>query len=62
MSGEKFCLRWNDFEKNISSAFSDLRHTRDFFDITLACGEDQLQAHRVILSACSPFFRWLRVF
>jgi len=25
--------------------------------VTLACDEDQLQAHKVILSACSPFFR-----
>merc|ERR1712096_171688 len=55
--GEKFCLRWNDFEKNISSSFRELRDDKDFFDVTLACDENQLQAHKVILSACSPFFR-----
>ena len=54
---EKFCLRWNDFETNISSAFREIREEKDFFDVTLACDEDQLQAHKVILSACSPFFR-----
>jgi len=54
---EKFCLRWNDFEKNISGAFQELRDDKDFFDVTLACDDDQLQAHKVILSACSPFFR-----
>jgi len=55
--GEKFCLRWNDFENNISSSFRELREDKDFFDVTLACEDNQLQAHKVILSACSPFFR-----
>jgi len=56
-STDKFCLRWNDFESNISSAFKELREDKDFFDVTLACDDDQLQAHKVILSACSPFFK-----
>ena len=54
---DKFCLRWNDFESNISSAFKELREDKDFFDVTLACEDDQLQAHKVILSACSDYFR-----
>jgi hypothetical protein len=56
-STEKFCLRWNDFESNISLAFRDIREEKDFFDCTLSCGSRQLQAHKLILSACSPFFR-----
>eukprot|EP00092_Neocalanus_flemingeri_P091380 GFUD01115845.1.p1 GENE.GFUD01115845.1~~GFUD01115845.1.p1 ORF type:complete len:338 (+),score=57.29 GFUD01115845.1:96-1109(+) len=56
-STEKFCLRWNDFESNISVAFQELREDKDFFDVTLACDDEQIQAHKVILSACSPFFR-----
>jgi len=56
-STEKFCLRWNDFEKNISRAFRELREDKDFFDVTIACDDDQVEAHKVILSACSPFFR-----
>merc|ERR1711915_1171442 len=40
-----------------SGAFQELRDDKDFFDVTLACDDDQLQAHKVILSACSPFFR-----
>jgi len=55
--GEKFCLRWNDFEKNISSSFRELNEDKDFFDVTIACGDNQIQGHKVILSACSPFFR-----
>jgi len=57
MGSEKFCLRWNDFETNISSAFRELRDDKDFFDVTIACDDEQIQAHKVILSACSPFFR-----
>jgi len=57
MGTEKFCLRWNDFESNISVAFRELREEKDFFDVTLACDDSQIQAHKVILSACSPFFR-----
>jgi len=57
VSAEKFCLRWNDFESNISVAFRELREDKDFFDVTLACDDEQIQAHKVILSACSPFFR-----
>jgi len=57
MESEKFCLRWNDFESNISTAFRELREDKDFFDVTLACDDDQIEAHKVILSACSPFFK-----
>ena len=55
---EKFCLRWNDFESNLSQAFKELRQESGFLDVTLLCeGQDQIEAHRVVLSACSGFFR-----
>jgi len=57
MNQEKFCLRWNDFESNISVAFREIREEKDFFDVTLSVGDRQVQAHKIILSACSPFFR-----
>ena len=56
-ASEKFCLRWNDFESNISVAFREIREEKDFFDVTLSVGDRQVQAHKIILSACSPFFR-----
>jgi len=57
---DNFCLRWNDFAENVSGAFKDLRAESDFFDVTLACsdsGAQTIQAHKVILSACSNFFK-----
>ena len=56
-SSEKFCLRWNDFEANVSGAFREIREEKDFFDVTLACDDNQMEAHKVIISACSPWFR-----
>ena len=57
MSSEKFCLKWNDFERNISLSLREIREENDFFDVTLACDDEQIRAHKLILSACSPFFK-----
>jgi len=54
---DKFCLKWNDFQENVQAAFSDLRGDLDYADVTLACEDHTIEAHKVILSACSPFFR-----
>jgi len=56
-ANEKFCLKWNDFEHNVSSSFNDIREEKDFFDVTLVCDNNQIEAHKVIIGACSPFFR-----
>ena len=57
MSGEKLCLQWNDFRENIRSAFGDLRDDKEFTDVTLACEDgQQVEAHKVVLIASSPFF------
>ena len=57
-SSEKFCLKWNDFQKNVTKSFSQLRQESGLFDVTLV-SNDQLQvsAHRLVLSACSDFFK-----
>ena len=57
MGSDNFYLRWNDFKSNISRAFREFREDKDFFDVTLVCDVEQVQAHKVILSACSTFFR-----
>ena len=54
---EKLCLQWNDFKENVNNAFGRLRDDKDFTDVTLACEDgQQLEAHKVILAASSPFF------
>jgi len=55
---EMYNLSWSNFQKHTSSAFHDLLEQSDFVDVTLACEEDKhITAHKIILSACSPFFR-----
>ena len=55
---EKLCLQWNDFKENASNAFGNLREDSDFADVTLACEDgNQVEAHKVILAASSPFFQ-----
>ncbi|KAK9752440.1 BTB/POZ domain [Popillia japonica] len=56
---QQFCLRWNNFQANITSQFETLRDDEDFTDVTIACEGQRLQAHKVVLSACSPFFKEL---
>ena len=56
-NSEKFCLRWNDFQENFSTAFASLRKDTDFTDVTLACEDGyQVDAHKFMLVASSPFF------
>ncbi|XP_037973541.1 broad-complex core protein isoforms 1/2/3/4/5 isoform X2 [Plutella xylostella] len=56
---QQFCLRWNNFQANITSQFEALRDDEDFVDVTLACEGHRLEAHKVVLSACSPYFKEL---
>ena len=57
---DKLCLQWNDFQDNIKTAFGNLREDNDFADVTLACEDgQQMEAHKVILAAASPFFQKL---
>ena len=55
---DKFSLKWNDFQSNVSKTFADLRRQSSLLDVTLV-GSDQKQvmAHRLVLSACSEFFK-----
>ena len=44
----------------IKSVFGNLREDNDFADVTLACEDgQQVEAHKVILAASSPFFQKL---
>ena len=55
---DKICLQWNDFRENVSSTFNNLRNGKEFADVTLACEDgQQMEAHKVILAASSPFFQ-----
>ncbi len=58
--GERLCLRWNKFPGSMAMALESLQEQGEFVDVTLACrGGKEISAHKVVLSACSPYFRQL---
>ena len=59
MASERLCLKWNDFQENAQSSFVELRSDTDFTDVTLACDDQSIKAHKVVLSTSSPFFKKL---
>ena len=55
---QKLRLKWDDFQENLNIAFGSLREDNEFADVTLASEDgQQMDAHKVILAASSPFFQ-----
>ncbi|XP_018801389.1 PREDICTED: protein tramtrack, alpha isoform isoform X1 [Bactrocera latifrons] len=61
MASQRFCLRWNNHQSNLLSVFDQLLHAETFTDVTLAVDGQYLKAHKMVLSACSPYFNALFV-
>ncbi|XP_069194822.1 protein bric-a-brac 1 isoform X6 [Procambarus clarkii] len=59
MNQDQFLLKWNNHQNNFVEVFSYLRTQDAFVDVTLACDGKSFSAHRVVLSACSPYFQTL---
>ena len=55
---EKFSLKWNDFQSNVSDSFSLLRNEDYLQDVTIVTDDnEQTGAHKLVLSACSEYFK-----
>ena len=50
-------LQHSDIGNQYRETFKELREAEELLDVTLACEDDTLDVHKVVLSACSPFFR-----
>ena len=42
---------------SLTNAFKSLLENEDFVDMTLSAGGKTLRAHKVVLSACSSYFK-----
>ena len=51
MANQSLCLKWDDFQDQERASFQELRNDTDFTDVTLACEDQNIKAHKVILSA-----------
>ncbi|XP_017780118.1 PREDICTED: protein bric-a-brac 2 [Nicrophorus vespilloides] len=56
---QQFCVRWNSYQSNLQNAFPKLLISEHFVDVTLACENEMLKCHKVVLSACSTYFEKL---
>ena len=51
-------ISWNDFQSSMSSSFGNLRKEKELFDVTLVSDDEvQISAHKIVLAACSTFFK-----
>ena len=56
--GEKFSLKWNDFNSNVSKSFSLFRNEEYLQDVTLVTDDNHHRsAHKLVLSASSEYFK-----
>lgn len=53
---QQFCLRWNNHQNTLISVFDTLLESGSLTDCALAAEGQCLNAHKVVLSACSPYF------
>ncbi|XP_014607713.1 PREDICTED: longitudinals lacking protein, isoforms F/I/K/T-like isoform X4 [Polistes canadensis] len=56
---QQFCLKWNNHQSTLIQNFDTLLESGTLVDCTLAAEGKYLKAHRVVLSACSPYFEGL---
>ena len=55
-----FFFWWKKYlQASLTNAFKSLLEKEDFVDVTLSAGGKTLRAHKVVLSACSSYFKQL---
>ena len=58
MEEEEYKLAWNGHAEQVTETLNELMISNNFTDVTLVCNDKiLLQAHRIILSSCSTFFK-----
>ena len=55
--GSMFSFRWSEFELQRNIELKEIRDNHELFDVTIACDDDQIGAHKLMLSAGSKFFQ-----
>ncbi|XP_046392004.1 zinc finger protein 628-like isoform X2 [Ischnura elegans] len=54
-------VQWKHHQEGVLKFLEELQATETFVDVTLCCEGQKLKAHRVVLSACSPYLQQVLV-
>ena len=54
---ESFSINFNNYQENLSQSFKAAREFEYFHDVTLACDDGQINAHKLLLFTGSEFFQ-----
>ena len=54
---QQYSLRWNNYFRHLTYALDNHRVNDDFVDVSLLCDGRKIRAHKVVLSACSSYFK-----
>ena len=57
--GDEYLLRWGEHNSQMVNIFHQLCQENQLCDVTLSTETRSFQAHKLVLSACSPYFRQL---
>jgi hypothetical protein len=57
LDDQQLHLRWNNHTNNIVDIFREQFSKQSLVDVTLSCQGKRFKAHRLVLSACSPYFQ-----
>lgn len=55
-TNDQYALNWSNHTNHIRKAFDTQLAGSDFVDVTLSCEGKKISAHKMLLSACSPYF------
>ena len=62
VAGQVLRFQWNNYSRCWGPAIRDLRVSGLFHDLTLVTSDNQLvTAHKIVLAACSAFFKGNKV-
>lgn len=56
MPKKSFHLRWNNHLQNLQTLFENIFDEQTLVDVTISCSDGVLYGHKLVLSACSPYF------
>lgn len=59
MVGQEMHVRWRHHQVGLLTYLRQMLTSEVFVDVTLCCQSKQLKAHRVLLSASSPYLQVL---